>query len=206
MSNQLMQQFNATMVIENCVMEKEFTLSVGFTELKTMYDNNYSFSLVQVNCRNNYSYTITAYWKADDNITITKQDSVNSSQVEFGWCSDFDKDQFSTCSKDNLITEINGTKIQFKYAGNYQLFPDLIIKYKFKNDLTDHELQAINELLTSIYSDAYVSPIKKYEVQYYSSIDFQSYDFELGISQMERFILELNSSEFVENIESIIIR
>ena len=72
--------------------------------------------------------------------------------------------------------------------------------------MTDHELQAINELLTSIYSDAYVSPIKKYEVQYYSSIDFQSYDFQLGVSQMERFILELNRSEFVENIESIIIR
>lgn len=206
MSIQLMEQFNAKMEIENCAIKNEFRLFVGFSELKTIQENGYSFSLIEVICRNNFSYKTTIYWKAADNISITQQDSVDRSDVEIGWCSDFDEVKFLNCSKDNLITEINGEKLQFKYAGNYGLFPDLIIKYTFKNDLTDLELESINELINSIYKEAYVSPIDRYEDIYYSGIDFQSYDFERGVKQMETFILELNRSSFVDKIESVVIR
>lgn len=203
MANQLMAKFNSMVEIDSFAQAKGFMLFVGMIELKTTYQNGYAFALVEVIAPNSFSKTITAYWKADDNETIVKSNSANSENVEFGWCSDFDKEFFRSFAKENVIKKINGIDLNFKYVADFQLFPDIIVIYEFTTPPTQEQLEEIKNLLSSPPSQSYISELTEYEGKYTSMFDFHSVDPDVGIRQIEQFILSLNSSEVGEIIKSV---
>lgn len=205
MANQLMDKFNTMVEIDSFAQDKKFMLFVGMTELKTTYQNDYAFALVEVIAPNSYSKTLTAYWKADNNETIVKSDSVNSENVEFGWCSDFDTEFFKSFAKENVIKQIDGVDLKFKYVADFQLFPDLSITYEFTTPPTQQQLEEIKKLLSPNHSESYISELTEYEGKYISMFDFHSTDPNVGIRQIEQFILSLNSSEVGEIIKSVTI-
>ena len=205
MANQLMLKFNAMVGIENYASEKKFMLFVGMRELKTMYQDGYAFSLVEVIAPNSYSKTLTAYWKAQDNKKIVSSDSANFQNVEFGWCADFDKEFFRSFTKENVIKTINGIELSFKYVSDVQLYPDLTISFEFKQQPNNSQIEEINNILVSTYTESYVSRISEYEGNYSTMIDFQGTEVQIGLNQIEQFILDLNSNEVSKIIESITI-
>ena len=131
MARQLMQKFDLMLEIPDFARDKEFMLLVGLTPLKTSYKDGYAFSLVDVVGRNAQSTTITIYWKAADNQAITRQKTIATGEVEFGWCADFDKNYFLAFAKENHVPEINGEKLIFDFVFHAELFPDLFITYRF---------------------------------------------------------------------------
>lgn len=205
MANQLLDKFNKMVEIEGFAKNKGFMLLVGMEELKTTYQNGYAFALVEIIAPNTYSKTITAYWKSDDNIGIVTADTVNSENVEFGWCSDFDKEFFRSFAKENVIKQIDGVTLNFKYIADFQLFPDITISYEFTTLPTQEQLEEIKNLLSPNHSEAYISELTEYEGKYFSMFDFQSADPNDGIKQIEQFILSLNSSEIGKLVKSVTI-
>jgi hypothetical protein len=205
MANQLMDKFNAIVEIDNLAQNKGFMLFVGMTDLKTTYQNGYAFALVEVIAPNSYSKTITVYWKSDNNQTITKSDTVSSTNVEFGWCSDFEKEFFRSFAKENVVKQIDDVDLNFKFVADFQFFPDLTINYEFKTTPTQEQLKEIKNQSVSKLSQSYISEITEYEGKYFSMIDFQSTEVEAGRKQIEQYILILNSSEVGKIINSITI-
>lgn len=203
MAQQLMAQFNSLVEIENFAQDKNFMLVVGMTPLKTTYKDGYAFVLVEVICPNSESKTITAYWKARENRLITKVDSITDEDIEFGWCADFDKEFFKSFSVENVISQINGTKLKFKYVAHLELYPDLLITYSFSSEPTEVQLQNIKILLSSNFTEAYISGIGKVEGIYSTMLDFQATEVSKGLKQIEQFILSLNESEIRAIIESV---
>jgi hypothetical protein len=203
MANQLVDKFNAIVEIDSFAQRKGFMLFVGMTELKTTYQNGYAFALVEVIAPNSFSIIITAYWKADDNKTIVKSNSANSENVEFGWCSDFDKEFFRSFAKENVIKKINGIDLNFKYVADFQLFPDITISYEFTTPPTQDQLEEIKNLLSSDPSESYISDLTEYEGKYISMFDFHNANPDVGIRQIEQFILSLNSSTVGEIVKSV---
>jgi len=201
MANQLIHEFNAMVEIDSFAQNKGFMLFVGMTALKTTYQNGYAFALVEVIAPNSYSKTITACWRAEDNEAITKSNSANSNNVEFGWCSDFEKDFFRSFAKENLIKQIDGVVLNFKYVADFQLFPDLTIWYEFTTPPTQKQLEEIKNQSVSNYT----SEVTECEGKYFSTIDFQDTDVEAGLKQIEQFILGLNSSGVEKTIKSVTI-
>ena len=205
MSNQLMDKFNAMVEIENFAQNKGFILFIGMTELKTIYQDGYAFTLVEVISPNSFSKTITAYWRSEDNKKITKSNSVNSEKVEFGWCADFEKEFFRSFAKENVITQINGIDLKFKFVADFQLFPDLTISYEFTTPPTQQQLEEIKTLHYPNHNEAYISELIEYEGKYHSMFDFHSTDPKGGIKQIEQFILNLNANEVGKVIKSVTI-
>lgn len=205
MANQLMDKFNTMVEIDSFAQNKKFILFVGMTELKTTYQNGYAFVLVDVIAPNSYTKTITAYWQANNNETIVKSDFVNSENIEFGWCSDFDKELFKSFAKENVIKQIDGIDLKFKYVADFQLYPDLTISYEFKSLPSQEQLEEIKSLLVTSFTESYVSGVTKYEESHLTMIDFQGTEVEKGLKQIEQFIIALNSGEVIEIIKSITI-
>lgn len=203
MSNQLMNAFNEMVGIENFASEKKFMLFVGMTELKTLYKDGYAFSLVEVIAPNSFSKSLTAFWKAKDNQKIVASNSVSSQNIEFGWCADFDKEFFKSFVKENVIKTIKDIELNFKYVADFELFPDLNILFQFQQLLDSFKIDKINHLLTSCFTESYISGLSEHDGNYSTVIDFQGTDFNNGVNQIEQFILDLNSSDLCKLIESI---
>lgn len=202
MSNQLKAKFDSLLGISNYAENKKFSLFVGMEDLDLNYENDFAFVTVEIIAPNSFSKTMTAFWKSDDNNRIVKADTVSSENIEFGWCSDFDKEFFLSFAKDNYIKEINDIPLKFEFIADFQLYPDLTIEYVFKTPPTNDELSKIESLLET---NAYTSEITEYQGAYYSIFDASSYGIAMDLRVFEQFILSLNSSDFVENIKSITI-
>ncbi len=203
MTNQLMAQFNSLVEIENFAKDKNFVLFVGMAPLQTNYKDGYAFVLVEVICPNSEPKTITAYWKSGDNKQIINADSMSVQDIEFGWCADFDKAFFKGFAKENVISQINGIELKFKYVTHLELYPDLFITYNFSSEPTEAQLQHIKTLLDSNFTEAYISGISKAEGIYTTMLDFQATEVNKGLKQIEQFILNLNESNISAIIESI---
>lgn len=206
LSAQLMTSFDALMDIKNFVQEKGFQLFVGMEELKTIYSDGYAFSLVELIGPNSHSLTVTAYWKAQDNRKIVKTNNIDPNNVEFGWCADLDREFVFWSAHEDSVSEINGTKIKFNYRCNYTLFPDLSVKYVFKEKLSEEEIIEINAWAKMLFKGVYLSEISFDEGEYSSIIDFHNSDFENGKSQIENFILALSNGSLGDKIKSVLIR
>ncbi|MDX2361510.1 MAG: hypothetical protein QNK23_11940 [Crocinitomicaceae bacterium] len=205
MSKQLMDKFNTMVEIQNFAQDKKFMLFVGMTELKTIYQNGYALSSVEVIAPPAYSNKLTAYWKSDDLETITKSDSISSENIEFGWCSDFDKEFFKSFARKDIIPEVDGINLNFEFIADLQLFPDLSITYQFKSEPTEKQLEHIKKTLVSNFTESYISGITPFESTYVTMLDFQGTEGNKGLKQIEQFIQDLNSNENNRNIEMITI-
>jgi hypothetical protein len=206
MANQLMGRFNAMVGIENFATDKEFMLFIGFHELKTIYQDGYAFAVVEIISPNSFTKSLTTYWKSSDNENIMNSESVNSENIEFGWCADFETEYFKSFAKKNIVSHINGQKLNFKFIPDLQLFPDLNIHYEFTIEPEKDQIDLIINLLKECFAEAYISDVSKYENKYSTMLDFQGTEVDKGVKQIELFVQKLNSSDLTGVIESITIK
>ena len=206
MANQLMDRFNAMVGIENFATDKEFMLFIGFHELKTIYQDGYAFAVVEIISPNSFTKSLTTYWKSSDNENIMNSESVNSENIEFGWCADFETEYFKSFAKENIVRHIKGQKLNFKFVPDLQLFPDLNIYYEFTMEPEKDQIDRIVNLLNECFVEAYISGISKSDEKYSTMLDFQGTEVDKGVKQIELFVQKLNSSDLTGVIESITIK
>ena len=206
MSNQLMEKFNSLMGIGNFAEDKEFALFVGMEDMKTIYKDGYAFSLVEVLAPSSETKILTIYWKSKDNKNIVKSHLISAETVEFGWAADFDVDFFKRFAKENVISEINGEKLKFKFVADVETYPDLMLYFTCKKKPTKDQLNKIKTLLVENLPESYISDISEKDGKFHIMLDFQGTNAQKGLNQFQKFITHLNSTEIGDIIESIKIR
>jgi hypothetical protein len=93
MSRQLSRKLDLMIGIENYARDNEFQLLVGLEPLKMNFQDAYAFCLVEVVDRYSFASIVTVYWKEStiDNKVVMKSNELNATNIEFGWCADFNK-------------------------------------------------------------------------------------------------------------------
>lgn len=208
MSEQLEVQFKLMLGIPEKSFENEFMIFVGMMEMKTTVNNDHSFALVEIICPNSFSKLVTAYWRSDkyqDLLKITQTPSISKNDIEFGWCSDFDKDYFLKffASKNKLNSEKND--ISFDVEFDFIVYPDVSIKIVVSEPLKDSEITNIHEMFLQNLSSAYVSELSELENDYSLIIDFQNQPLEDGTKELLNIIQQISKSENGRKIRKMII-
>src|SRR5690554_278874 len=209
MSIQLEKRFNQFLKIDNVVSEKEFMLFVGQSDMKITYKDGFGFALVAVLSSGMYSNYLTAYWRLEDSTRIesaTKLTSLDSSSIEFGWCADFDPKVFLKHVSSIQKLDTKKYNIAFEVEYDFNSYPDLSVEFKFKNEPSEKELEAIQNTVSSSLSRAYVSKISLADDKHYFIIDFQGQKYEEGTADLLELVKKLNGGDEKDIIELIRIK
>jgi hypothetical protein len=208
MSKQLELKFRLMLGLTSKSKKNKFMLFVGMEEMKTVNQDGYSFALIEIICPNSFSKKITAYWKVKNDIdllSVTQSNKLTDNEIEFGWCSDFDKDYFLKFynSRKKLNKEENN--ISFDVEFDFKLFPDLSIKIYPIGKLQEEQIANIRKAFVQNLTCAYVSEITKSEDSHSLIIDFQDQAFDAGTDELLKAIQAISASENGEKIKKLII-
>jgi hypothetical protein len=208
MSNQLLEKFNLLLGSKDAKNVFKFLLEVGLREMRMMRQKEYMFALVDVISPTSFSKTITAYWKtgiSDDLNNATKNDSLNRTNIEFGWCEDFDKEYFLQFIKPKKILNEKEYDLKFRVEYDYALYPDLSLTFFFRENVQEQDLQKIKKLFDNCLSDAYVSEITNEDGLYLGIIDFQTCSYDIGIKDLQIAFTELSKLPISSMIVRIVV-
>jgi len=206
MSIQLEKRFNQLLKIDNVVSEKEFMLFVGQSDMKIMYKDGFGYALVEVISSEMFSNYVTAYWRFEDSTRIesaTTMRSLDSSNIEFGWCADFDPSVFLKHVSSEQKIDTEKYNIAFAVQYDFQSYPDLSIEFKFSSEPSIEDLETIQKKLTSSLPKAYVGEFSISEGKYFCIIDFQDQKFEEGTKDLWEAINKVNEGKEKDIIEQI---
>jgi hypothetical protein len=208
MSEQLELQFNLMLGISEKVKKSKFIMFVGMEEMKTVYQDGYSFAIIEIICPNNLSKIITAYWrvkKGVDLMNVTQSNILTENDIEFGWCSDFEKEYFLKFYKKRKSLNKKENNILFDVEFDLKFFPDLSIKIYPIDKIQEEEIVNIQKTFVKILKNAYVSEITKSKDTLLLLIDFHSQTFDEGKDELLVAIQSLSASENGKKIKKIII-
>lgn len=209
MSKQLEKRFNQFLNIENAVSEYDFMLFVGQSDMQLSYRDGFGFAIVEVISSGMFSNYLTAYWTIADDTQIesaTKIISLDSNNIEFGWCTDFDTQIF--LEHTTTVQKIDSTKYDFVFDIEYdfQLYPDLSIEFRFNTEPSEQDLETIQKTVTLSLPEAYVGKISLDDGKYISIIDFQNQKFKEGTTDLLEVVNKLNDLAEKEIIDLIRIK
>lgn len=205
LSNQLKNRFDSMLEIENYADDNDFQLMVGMIPLKLMYQDGYGFGLVEIIDKYSFSKTLTYYWQSADeeNENVINSTKVNSQNIEFGWCADFEKDYFLNIQRNKIVADIQSKVLGFKYVANFELYPDLSFNFIFKVKPSKSNLDEILKLMKKNFKNSYVSEVTGDNIQFHSIVDFQNTEIEKGISEIDQFIRDYISGKLKGLTKSI---
>lgn len=205
LSSQLKNRFDIMLGIENYADENKFQLFVGMIPLKLMYQDGYGFGLVEIIDKYNFSRALTFYWKSteENNENAMNSTKVNSQNIEFGWCADFEKNIFLNIDRDKVVSDIQNKILGFQYTANFESFPDLSFNFTFNVTPTRSHLGEIFKLMKKNFKKSYVSEVSGENNQCHSIVDFQSAKIENAILEIDQFIRDYISSNLKAITKSI---
>jgi hypothetical protein len=208
MSEQLYQKFYYMLGIEDKNKELAFRLEIWSKDLEMIIEDEYAFGLVWIVSPTSFAKKITAYWRTAnrDNLLNAVNDSfLTSSTIEFGWCSDFDKDYFLEFLKPKKRLSKKKNNLNFTVEYDYTHYPDLSLEFYFRKKIDEKDLSIIKGVLSQHISNAYVSEITNEEVldAYIGIIDFQDTPYENGILELLTAFQELSKLEISSSIRKI---
>lgn len=204
-SMQLKDAFNALTGIEDFTEKKDFQILVGMSDMKIIYQDGYGFGLLQLITPSSRSIHQTFYWKAEPVIDAFKTDTYTAENIEFGFCSDFDKNTFLKYYYNDVAASIQDAALGFRYTANFELFPDLTFSFRFKEEQTEEQLKEMEQLMNKKLTNAYVSELSLHNDKYICIVDFQGESDDEAISQIGELIAHLASNPMGKSIESIAI-
>jgi hypothetical protein len=208
MSNQLLEKFNLFLGSNDKNNVFKFLLQVGLTDMKISRDNDYMFALVDIISPTSRSKTLTTYWKTaieSDLNDATKSNSLNGTNIEFGWCEDFDTEYFLQFLKPKKNLDEKAYNLNFRVEYDYTLYPDLSLTFHFTKNVEEQDLQEIKELLETRLSNAYVSEITNEHGLYLGIIDFQNCPYSSGINDLQEAFSDLSKLSISSEIAKIVV-
>ncbi|MFB9078907.1 hypothetical protein ACFFLS_10590 [Flavobacterium procerum] len=216
MSMQLLEEFYRLLEFESKPTKNKFRLSVGLHPLKTEYENGYAFSVVHIVAPDSLSRPVTAYWKPKNGESVENAFSLdiwNKENIEFGWCTDFDKNVFLVYFEPKNLIPKKQLESNFDYEYDYTLFPDLSCTICFSRKVYLNELIQIATILTETIKDSYISDLRNEDGEMESNknnetiviFDFQDNDFEKSKKQLENAIKKIGQNSVGKLIEKIIV-
>lgn len=216
MAIQLLEQFYRMLEFESKPTKNKFRLSAGLFPLNTVYENGYAFSVVSIVAPDSLSRRVTAYWKTKNGENVENAFSLhiwNEENIEFGWCTDFDKNYFLPYFEPRNLISKKQLKSNFDYEYDYKLFPDLSCTICFSRKVYHNELTQIETILTETIKETYISDLKNEDEEMESDknneiiviFDFQDNDFEKSKNQLEEAIKKIGQNNVGKFIEKIIV-
>lgn len=208
MSNQLLEKFNLLLGSSDKSNVFKFLLHVGLTDMKMVRQDDYVFALVDPISPTSFSRTITAYWKTsphDDLNNATKNNSLNRTIIEFGWCEDFDTEYFLQFAKPKKNLDEKAYNLNFRVEYDYTLYPDLSLTFHFSQNVQEQDLQKIKELFENRLSNTYVSEITNEHGLYSGIVDFQNCQYSIGIENLQNAFTDLSKLSISSEIVKIVV-
>jgi len=201
MSVQLHRCFNAMIEKTDFANENGFKLLIGKTDLKTVYQDGYAFSLVEIIGPNHFSKSLTIYWKSNDNIAICNSNEVNSENVEFGWCEDFEKDQFINYNVEDTVKSIQQNALGFHYTAGFSGYPVLNVVFRFNIEVSEQLENEIHHIVEKTLSSAKIISNQTSKNVYRIKIDFKKKKLENTILEINDLVGSLTRNAILEAIE-----
>ncbi|MCH5689868.1 hypothetical protein LWM68_39955 [Niabella sp. W65] len=96
--------------------------------MKTIYEDGYAFALVYITNPVAVATSLTAYWKPLTNINAEiapELDIWNNENIEFGWCTDFNAENYTPYLKPRNIYSKQQNNTSFLIEYDYTTYPDL---------------------------------------------------------------------------------
>ena len=205
MSEQLFRKFYEILGIKDKT-KMRFMLQIGLIDMQTILKDEYAFGLVTIISPTAYAKTITVYWKRENKenpLNAINDVSLNPHTIEFGWCSDFDKEFFLEFIKPMKRLPKKRNNLSFTVEYDYTLYPDLSITIYTKNELAEETLKMIHTVLNQHISDTYISEITNEGDQYCGIFDFQNNPYEKGVAELLLALQELSKLGFSSSIKKI---
>lgn len=207
MSHQLFVTFYHVLGIKD-KSKMRFLLQVGLTDMQTFVKDEYAFGLVTIISPTAQAKTITAYWKRQNKenpLNAISDVSLSPSTIEFGFCSDFDKDFFLAFVKPKKQLSRKKNNLNFTVEYDYALYPDLSMTISTEAALDEETPKMIHEVLNQQLSGAYVSELEGKVNQYHGIFDFHDIPYEKGITQLVLALQELSKLQISSTIKKITI-
>jgi hypothetical protein len=195
MATQLLNKFYLMLGIWGDIKRLKFHLHVGMTPLNTMCNDSYAFAIVDILNPISFAKSVTVYWKPNNGEkpeNASKLDIWDRENIEFGWCMDFNENDFlKYLHPRNVITkeQLNST---FDYEYDYSSYPDLSFTICFNQKVFQDEIAEMEEILSTVIKNTYISELTTDDEQEESGdknevmviLDFHNNDFETSTQQL----------------------
>lgn len=216
MATQLLDKFYLMLGIRTEIKNHEFQLHVGMTPLKTAYKDGYAFAIVEIITPISLSTHLTAYWKphnGENAENASQLDIWDKGNIEFGWCSDFDKNEYIKYLEPRNVLTKEQLNSNFDYEYDYSLYPDLSFTICFSQKVFEKELTEIRSILSATLAGTYISGLTNEDGIMESGennvihgiFDFQDNDFDTSTQQLIEAVKTIGQSNVGKLIEKIII-
>jgi len=216
MATQLLAKFYLMLEIRNEIKRHKFHLHVGMTSLETIYKDGYAFAIVDILTPISMTISVTAYWKPNNGENVenaSKLDVWNKENIEFGWCTDFDKNEFTKYLEPRNVLTKEQLNSNFDYEYDYTLYPDLSLTICFSQKVFEEELTEIASILSTTIKDTYISELTNENEIMESDkddetvgiFDFQDNDFDTSTLQLVEAIKKIGQSNCGKLITKIIV-
>lgn len=216
MASQLQDRFYSTLGITHDIKRPKFSLHAGLQPLKTIYKDGYGFALVYITTPVALSTPVTAYWKPLNEIAAENApaiDNWNNDNIEFGWCTDFNNEDYTPYLKPRNIYSRNETNAKFEIEYDYTLYPDLSFTICCSEKIFEGEINEIEKILSTTIKNTYISELTNQDDikesdddnEIVGIFDFQDNDFEVSKQQLFEAFQKIGQSEVAQKIERVVI-
>lgn len=216
MASQLQDSFYSMLGVENDIKRPKFRLHAGLQPLKTIYKDGYGFALVYIINPIALSTPVTAYWKPLNEVKAENAAEIDiwkNDNIEFGWCTDFNNEDYTLYLKPRNIYSRKETNAKFEIEYDYTLYPDLSFTICCSEKIFEDEINEIEKILSATIKDTYISELTNQEDKKESDddnevvgiLDFQDNDFEVSKHQLFEAFQKIGQSKVGQKIERVII-
>lgn len=217
MASQLEEKFYLMLeVTQEKIKRPKFQLTVGLLPMKTIYKDGYAFALVYITDPVAFATPVTAYWRPLENVNVesaTELDIWDNENIEFGWCTDFNVENYMPYLKPRNIYPKQQTGTSFLIEYDYTLYPDLTLIICCSEKIPEGEIEEIEKILSASIKDTYISELTTDEDEKESDnnneiiavLDFEDNDFEVSKQQILDAFQKIGQSPFANKIERVII-
>lgn len=202
-SLQLESAFNAITEIENFAQKRGFQILVGMEDMKLIYKDGYGFGILELITPYSDAIPQTFFWQTNHVKDAFKRNDFNNENIQFGFCTDFQKDYFLKFKKRNKIRVLNSDKLKFEYFEEFSLYPDLNISIEFLSEPTQVQCNNLKNKIQAYIDESYVSDANQIENTVRIMIDFQATEFKTGKKQLREFIRDLNQRTDLNEIKTV---
>ncbi|MCL2131742.1 MAG: hypothetical protein FWH36_04725 [Lentimicrobiaceae bacterium] len=219
MATQLLKKFYLMLGIttEIKIHKVKFRLMVGGTPLKTIYKDGYAFAMVEIINPISLSKAVTAYWKPKNGELSENAVHINvwnSENIEFGWCVDFDKNDYIRYLKPENRLDKKQFDIPFDIEYDFSLYPDLVLTICFNQKVFKNEIEQIENILSEEIKKAYISELtnenqtkeSNEDNEIFGMFDFHNDDFTEATQQIIDSFIKIGKSNIGNKINKIVIQ
>ena len=203
MGTQLEQAFNKLTGIDNFASKRDFLVLVGMDDLKLSYKDDFGFGVLALCTPHSQSVQQYFFWKTDNPKEAIQNEDLTKDNIQFGFCTDFEKDLFVSFQQRRKVRVIRRQKLQFQYIEELELYPDLSMTFSFKSIPSREVADHISSILNAELAESYVGNFCLENLSI--GLDFQGTPYNKGKKQLRNFILKMNQECDSLKLTSIIV-